>query len=59
MAMVKDHMKSLKRALKGEIGMSDELELIGTSMFNGQVPALWINGGFLSLKPLASWMQDL
>lgn len=40
--MIKMHNKNLKRALKGEIGMSDTLEAIGTSLFNGQVPELWI-----------------
>lgn len=35
LALIKDHLKNLKRALLGEIGMSDELDAIGTSMFNG------------------------
>lgn len=31
----------LKRALKGEIGMSAELEQLGTAFFNGQLPDIW------------------
>jgi len=31
----------LKRALKGEIGMSQELDALGTSFFNGQLPGMW------------------
>jgi len=39
--------------------MSDELEAMGSSMFDNLVPANWASVGFLSLKPLASWMQEL
>lgn len=31
----------LKRALLGEIGMSAELEELGTSLFNGFLPSMW------------------
>ena len=29
------------------------------SLFDNQVPALWAEKGFLSLKPLSSWVNDL
>lgn len=29
------------------------------SLFDQQVPAIWANVGFLSMKPLGSWVQDL
>ena len=29
------------------------------SLFDQQVPDIWANVGFLSLKPLGSWTQDL
>jgi dynein heavy chain len=50
---------NVKKALKGEVVMSDELELLSNSLFNNQVPKMWEARGFLSLKPLASWIQDL
>lgn len=55
------HLKDIKLALAGEIGMSDELDSIGTSLFNGLVPDLWKdeNTGFKTLKPLSSWTEDL
>eukprot|EP01040_Poterioochromonas_malhamensis_P015822 gene15822-17792_t len=31
----------LQRALIGEIGMSDELDSLGDSLFNGFLPAIW------------------
>jgi dynein heavy chain len=33
----------LKRALKGEIGMSVDLDILGNSFFNGFLPPLWAN----------------
>lgn len=29
------------------------------SLFDNQVPKIWADVGFLSMKPLASWTQDL
>lgn len=39
--------------------MSEELELIANSLFDNQVPKIWDQKGFLSMKPLASWTEDL
>jgi dynein heavy chain, axonemal len=36
--------------------MSEELDKMATSLFNNQVPLKWAEVGFLSLKPLASWI---
>jgi dynein heavy chain len=38
--------------------MSDELEAMAAAIFNNQVPPSWVKTGFLSLKPLASWILD-
>eukprot|EP01017_Pseudomicrothorax_dubius_P033097 TRINITY_DN4395_c0_g1_i1.p1 TRINITY_DN4395_c0_g1~~TRINITY_DN4395_c0_g1_i1.p1 ORF type:complete len:260 (+),score=59.27 TRINITY_DN4395_c0_g1_i1:104-883(+) len=56
---MRDSLINVKKALKGEVVMSEELERLSNSLFNNQVPKLWENKGFLSLKPLASWIQDL
>jgi len=34
-------IKDLKRALNGEIGMSSDLDILGTSFFNGFLPPMW------------------
>lgn len=39
--------------------MSEELDKVATSLHNNQVPGTWATTGFLSLKPLASWILDL
>merc|ERR1719193_533662 len=48
-----------QRALKGLVVMSSELEAVGEEMFVNQVPGMWADKGFLSLKPLASWIVEL
>jgi len=56
---VKRSLSDLQRAVKGEVVMSSELEQMGDSMFNGQVPRLWSVVAYPSLKPLGAWVQDL
>jgi dynein heavy chain len=46
----------LQKALVGEIGMSDELDLLGDSLFNGFLPGLWKKQTPDTQKPLGSWM---
>jgi dynein heavy chain len=52
-------LKELQKALIGEVVMSEELDAISTDMFNNVVPAQFAKVGPLSLKPLASWINDL
>lgn len=52
-------LRSLKKALKGEVVMSEELEKMGTSLFNNQLPDMWAAKAYPSLKPLAAWVNDL
>jgi dynein heavy chain, axonemal len=51
-------LKMVQKALVGEVAMSDELEKMSDAIFNNQVPPTWVKTGFLSLKPLASWIVD-
>jgi dynein heavy chain len=46
----------LQKALVGEIGMSDELDALGDSLFNGFLPALWRKLAPDTQKPLGSWV---
>jgi dynein heavy chain len=48
-----------RRALKGLVAMTPELDAMGNSMFNNMVPDMWSDVGPLSLKPLASWIVDV
>jgi dynein heavy chain, axonemal len=49
----------LKKAIKGLVVMSSELERMFGSFINNQVPELWAKAAYPSLKPLASWVKDL
>ena len=49
--VIKENLIDVKKALKGRIVMSEELDLITVSLFNNQVPNLWNQKGFLSIKP--------
>ena len=50
---------NVQKAVKGEIVMSEDLEKMSSSLFDNMVPAKWADVGFLSQKPLSSWVQDL
>jgi len=54
------HLKNVQLALVGEVVMSAELDALATALFNNQVPFEWNEkNGFLTLKPLATWFNDL
>ena len=50
-------LSDLGKALKGEIGMSQELDEVGSCLFNGILPHQWKRLAPDSDKPLASWMD--
>lgn len=51
-------LAELQRAIKGLIIMSQELELMYNSFLTNKVPDNWSKVGYLSLKPLGSWIKD-
>ena len=57
-AKLKRTLHELQRGIKGEVVMSAQLESMYNAFLLGQVPQLWHEGGYLSLKPLASWFDD-
>lgn len=58
LSVMKVTLAAVQRALVGEIVMTEELDLLATSMYTNQTPTAWSKVGFLSLKPLASWISD-
>ncbi|CAE8610871.1 unnamed protein product [Polarella glacialis] len=48
-----------RRAVKGMVVMTEDLESIGKGLFMNMVPEGWAGVGFLSQKPLTSWYKDL
>lgn len=58
---MKSNLEEFIKAIAGKVVMSEELEDIGKSLLNNLVPTPWTSGGvgFLSLKPLSSWIWDV
>ncbi|KAG1667277.1 hypothetical protein FOA52_012566 [Chlamydomonas sp. UWO 241] len=54
-----ESLKGLQKALKGLVLMSDDLEKVGTAMYDNKVPALWMAQSYPSRMPLASYVNDL
>lgn len=57
--VIKETLINLKKGLKGLVVLSEDLENVGNSLFDNSVPVIWAEKGFLSLKPLSSWIIDL
>lgn len=52
-------LETLNKAIAGFVVMSEEMEGIYKSFLNNQVPTLWADAAYPSLKPLGSWVKDL
>jgi len=52
-------LKAFRKAIKGLIVMTFDLEEVGKAMYVNSVPELWTKKGPLSLKPLSSWYNDI
>ena len=52
-------LSNLKRALKGEIGMSQELDDLSASLFNGYLPSAWRTLCPQTEKNLVNWLDHL
>lgn len=52
-------LRDVKKAIKGMIVMSGDLDMMYTSFLVNKLPPLWENVSFASLKTLGSWVTDL
>jgi len=53
---MKSSLRDLQRALKGELGMSAELDMIGQALLNGGLPPQWAKLTPSTRKGLAAWI---
>jgi len=44
------------QALAGEVGMSNELDNVARSLYNGHIPSIWRRLAPATLKTLGNWM---
>ena len=56
---MRSSLQEIQLALAGAVVMSEDIESMRNSIFNNTVPEIWSAKGFLSLKPLSSWLLDL
>lgn len=59
LATIKQSLKHLVRALKGEMVMTEAMDKMADSLFTNSVPELWDAVAYPSLMPLAAWVNDL
>lgn len=52
-------LEDLRRAIRGEAVMSEELDKMFKNMLNNKVPENWEAKAYPSLKPLTSWIENL
>ena len=51
------HLFIYSQALAGEVGMSNELDELARSLYNGQLPSIWRALAPATLKSLGNWMS--
>ena len=52
-------LKDIKKAIKGEVLLSNDLESALAFMIDGKVPGMWMGKSYPSLKPLGGYIKDL
>lgn len=54
---IRNTLRTLRRAIAGEVGMDPVLDNIANGLYNGLLPASWEKLAPATRKPLGSWMN--
>jgi len=54
---IRTTLKTLRRAIAGEVGMDPVLDNVSNSLYNGMVPDSWVKLAPATRKPLGSWIN--
>ena len=57
--VVRSSLQDIRKAIAGEILLSQQLEAAANSLFDGKVPEMWAAKSYPSLKPLGAYVKDL
>ena len=56
---MKETLKQAERALQGFVLFVRRVGELVNSLYNNKVPEIWESNGYISLKPLKAWTDDL
>jgi dynein heavy chain len=59
LVVLRQSLFDVRKAMKGLVVMSAELEQVFHAMSDGRVPGMWAAVAYPSLKPLGTWVADL
>ncbi|CRG99093.1 dynein heavy chain, putative [Plasmodium relictum] len=58
-SVMKNSLKELSLAIKGEINMTSKIESLMNSLYKDKLPELWKNNSYSSNRNLSSWVNNL
>jgi dynein heavy chain len=58
-AVMNSTLPVFRKALKGLVAMSEDLDAMGTALFGNQVPPNFTKVSYLNEMPLSGWIKDL
>lgn len=58
LSLMRDSLINIRKAVKGLVVMSSELDVLGSQLFVNRIPLMWKGRSYPSLKPLSSYIAD-